>query len=419
MMKPVFILGPPRSGTTLVNELLGHHPKISSHSKSFHAFHHDLQRFSSVVTRPEHYRQTTADVTPELRREYTTAIEQALNSSDASIFVLKISTLSQQVDYLRALFPKARFIQLVRDVRDSICSMEGLRIALEKKQQSPRAYGPAPDPFSLWSQENTPHPYINAACGWFYHISRSWLDRVWTDPSDYLRLRYEDLVEYPHKSLESILDFLNLEIADPMLPLLDQVQDSPRAEGEIGFSTTQAATQKIGRFRAELDGDIRTTIAPLVELPMTLLGYEPDTPQNKSKVEQACTQVGIDPERWLRKVHEETTFFELHKDAFEASSLFRQDSTPLANHKPLLVDCVEIYSKMVQVDNDTHGALSGIRKQDRTFEFPDEYTAWPAIAPLLNGTQRVSEIEDKLGLGDDFLRLLEQLHRRGFLSWVP
>lgn len=418
-MKPTFILGPPRSGTTLVKELLGHHPQISAHSTSFHTFHHNLQRFTSAVSRPEHYRQTTADVTASLRHEYTHAIEKALQQDNASVFILKISTLSQQVDYLRALFPNARFIQLVRDVRDSICSMESLRLALEQKHNRSRAYGPAPDPLSLWSQQNTPHPYINAACGWYYHITRSWLDRVWTNPSDYLRIRYEDLLQSPAANLERILVFLGLESSPALTPLLEEIQNTPTSSSAIGFSTTQAQRHRIGRYHEELTETIRTAIAPLVETPMNLLGYEPDRPQDTSEIEKACESLEIPPEVWLEKITREAAYFELHTTAFDAPTLFRQDSTPLPHNKPLLIDCVELYSKMVQLDDTTVGAMSGVRKQDRLFEFPDEYTGWPAVAPLLNGKQTVAEIQGKLMLEDDFLVLLQQLHQRGFLAWAP
>ena len=417
-MKPVFILGPPRSGTTLVLDLLEGHPQISAHSRRFYTFHHNLQRFKSAVERPDHYRQTTADVTDTLRREYIQAIEDVLEQDSASIFVLKISTLSQQVDYLRTLFPDARFIQLVRDARDSICSMESLRQALEKQYNQPRALGPAADPFSLWSLQNTNHPHLNAACAWHYHITRSWLDRVWTTPENYLRIRYEDLVATPRTSLELMADFLSLDIPDTVQPFLEQIQNAPQAESSIGFSITQASGHKVARYQQELSESVRTAIAPLLELPMALLGYEPDVPQDEEAIIQACNDLDVDAATWLKKITAEAEFFQLHKNAFAAHRLFRQDPEPEPDKKPLLIDCALLYSKMLQIDGGAIEEVSGIKKQDRQFEFPDEHAAWPTVAPLLDGTSTVKEIQDRLLLEEDFVVLLRQLHQRGFLSWA-
>ncbi len=417
-MKPVFILGPPRSGTTLILELLGGHPEISAHSKRFHTFHHNLQRFESAALRPDHYRQTTADVSIALRQEYGLAIEEALKADKASIFVLKISTLSQQVDYLRALFPDARFIQLVRDARDSICSMESLRQALEKQYNQPRNLGPAADPFSLWSLTHTNHPYLNAACAWHYHITRSWLDRVWVEPENYLRIRYEDLVANPRPSLESIASFLDVDIPDAVEPFLAQIHNSPQKESDIGFSVTQASGLKVGRYHQELSQAVQRAIAPLIELPMALLGYEPDAPKDEELIIQSCNTLEIEPESWLKKISTEAAFFQLHKDAFAPHRLFRQDPQPNPHKKPLLIDCTELYSRMLHIDGGISREVSGIRKQDRHYEFPDEHTAWPTVAPLLNGVNTVQEIKDRLLLEDDFEELLYQLHQRGFLSWV-
>ena len=322
------------------------------------------------------------------------------------------------MDYLRALFPDARFIQLVRDARDSICSMESLRQALQKQYDQPRALGPAADPFSLWSLQNTNHPHLNAACAWHYHVTRSWLDRVWTNPENYLRIRYEDLVANPRKSLETMADFLKLDIPDTVQPFLEQIRNTPQKESTIGFSITQASGQKVGRYQQELSESVRTAIAPLIELPMALLGYEPDAPQDEEAIAQACNELEIDADTWLKKVTAEVDFFQLHKDAFAAHRLFRQDSKPQPNKKPLLIDCALLYSRMVQLDGGACQEISGIQKQDRQFEFPDEYTAWPTVAPLLDGINTVQEIQDRLLLEDDFVALLQQLHQRGFLSWV-
>ncbi len=77
----LFVIGPPRSGTTLLLELLGRHPLVTKHSDDFHRFHHDLGLFRDRGATGDHYRLTTRDATPELSRAYRDAIDAARAAS--------------------------------------------------------------------------------------------------------------------------------------------------------------------------------------------------------------------------------------------------------------------------------------------------------------------------------------------------
>ena len=400
-----------------MKELLGGHPSVSVHSKDFHQFHHNLVRFRGTTHRPEHYRLTGADVSTALRNEYEQAINTALEQTQRDQFVLKISTLSQQVDYIRTLFPKARFIQMVRDARDVICSMEDLRGALEKAHQQPRALGPAADPLSLWSHQNTNHPHVNGAAAWFYHVTRSWLDLCWTMPDDYLRIRYEDLLDSPIMTLEKVAAFLKLEFPPELHHHLSKIKNEPTPIHSLGYSTCQAPGQKTGRYKSELSENTRIAIAPLIELPMALLGYKPDRPGSNSELEAACRNLNISEKNWRTRVEQETAYFQSHRSCFNPTRLFRQPSRPQNNDTPLLIDTVVTATRALQRDNEAIAHTSYVYKQDRHFEFPDDKIQWPHLAPLLNGKHTVGELKEKFDMDTDIDHLLKCLHQRGFIGY--
>ncbi|MEL6547373.1 MAG: sulfotransferase, partial [Myxococcota bacterium] len=144
MSEPIFILGPPRSGTTALAEVLRLHPEVSVLTHEAHRFHHDIGRFDHRVRATDALWLTAADVSASLAREYSECL-----AGLRGLPVVKVSTASIQVDFVRAIFPDARFVQILRDPLDVIASMEDLRATLQEEQGTERALGPAPDPFGL------------------------------------------------------------------------------------------------------------------------------------------------------------------------------------------------------------------------------------------------------------------------------
>ncbi len=176
---PTFIIGPPRSGTTLVADLLAVHPEIAMRGEEFHCFHHNLVQFGQRHPQDD-YRLTAWHFSDDLRRRYQAAIDDVLAETGGDVFALKISTLSQQVDFICSLFPDARFIQMIRDGRDVACSMDDLRVALSSSGDGERLLGPAADPlglsFACAFGTDGERGILNAAASWFFHIASSYLD---------------------------------------------------------------------------------------------------------------------------------------------------------------------------------------------------------------------------------------------------
>lgn len=417
-----FIIGPPRCGTTLLKDLLAAHPELTVHGEDFHPFHHDLTRFRDRTDARDHFRLTAAEATVELAREYGARIDRARQESGCEHFVLKISTLSIQVDYVLALFPEARFIQLVRDGRDAACSMEDLRIALGRHKDEPRTLGPAPDPLGLWCAEHFAPGHLRAAASWSYHAVHSWLDLRWAGAGRFRRFRYEDLLADPRRVVDAAQRFIGVDPADQIEPLLDAVTDTPGPANGLGFSTSQTAgARRVGRYLDDMSAATRTVIAPLLELPMVLFGYQPDPWPEVEPFFAACGELGIDAELWRDRVKREVAFFEQHNIAFSPERLGRDwdvRDCDAIDAIPLLVDGATVGSERTLLDGGVTNTISWIRKQDRRHTFVDPSGRWPEIAAACDGRQTLAQLRARFELGEEAIAVLGRLAGLGFVGFV-
>jgi hypothetical protein len=412
----VFVIGPPRSGTTLLLDLLREHPAVAAVSEEFHRFHHDLGLFPHRHGESDHFRLTARDALPELRAAYAAAIEAA--AGDKPCFLVKISTLSLQVDFIRALFPEARIVQIVRDGRDTVCSMEDLRQAYQREQETPRLLGPAPDPLALEVAERfAAEPHIRGAAAWAYHVTRSHFDLRFAGFGRSLRLRYEDLLADPFETVQRALTFLELPPAAEVERALVDVSDVPRGAQARGFSTSEASGKRLRRFERDLRPELRTVIAPLLEAGMRIMGYDADPVPSRGELTHACNVLHIHPEAWQSLVERERDWVALHERAFAPQTLLRQSDVPTATSKPLLIDGASFGIHSQTIDGRVAQGHAWVQKQDRRYTFADPLHVWPSIAARMDGAHTAGELAPS-GHREEAFAILERLHGLGFVSYV-
>jgi len=419
MVSAFFVIGPPRSGTTLMLDLLRLHPEVTAHGEDFHPFHHNLMLFRDRQDRRDHFHLTTGDVTADLRNRYASAVAAAVEKSGRGTFVLKISTLSQQIDYVRALLPEARFVQLVRDGRDAACSMEDLRQALEREQDHPRELGPAPDPFGLWCVEQGFPKILAATASWYYHVTRSFLDLRFSGTESFLRLRYEDLLADPSAAMQRALTFMGLSPSRRVERALAKVTNAPGASGGLGFSTSQAQSgPRVQRFVRDLPASVRIAAAPLLETPMRLLRYNPDPVPDATQLQEACAALGVDVALWSERIAVERSWFERQLTIFAPERLLREPDEPTSASRPVLVDGAVVGTTRRLVDGLFVEGVSFVAKQARRFTFADPDCRFPEVAAALTGEHTVREIEERFGLDPDGRAVLTRLHGLGFVGYA-
>ena len=216
----LFVVGCPRSGTTLLQRMLDGHPQLAV-ANDTHFIPKAIGQVDPGVDPP---------MTPALLqavREYKrfprlglpeAAVDSAAeNARTYSQFVSALYAAFAQMhdkplggektpDYVRelprlhALFPWAKIIHLVRDGRDVALS------ALEWAREGPGR-------FELWAAQ----PVAVCALWWRWQVSTGRQDGANLPRDCYREIQYEDLVSQPEESLRALADFLELPFSPRMV----------------------------------------------------------------------------------------------------------------------------------------------------------------------------------------------------------
>ena len=221
-LAPIFIVGMPRSGTTLVEKLLAQHDQVSAggevEAMQFVAAEYNRQigfgRLPNpdemTVTQWQGLRQAYLDKSPENRK---------------AIFTDKLPHNFQHVGLILKLFPEAKIIQLHRTAQDILLSVfsypfaEGHAYACElesirhQNEQAERL-------MSHWNSIHSPH---------------------------ILDLQYENLVRQPEYYAQQVFEFCGLSWKPEYLDFYQEIAAS------FTFSELQVrqaiSTDRIGRWK--------------------------------------------------------------------------------------------------------------------------------------------------------------------------
>ena len=120
VLRPVFIIGQPRSGTTLVEQILASHPDVDATDELPFMGHRgaDLQReggyAAQLTSLPE-------DRCQAYREQYLKVVEP-YRGKGATVFLDKAPENFLHVALILKILPNARFVHVVRDPLDNIVS---------------------------------------------------------------------------------------------------------------------------------------------------------------------------------------------------------------------------------------------------------------------------------------------------------
>lgn len=195
--QPIFIVGMPRSGTTLLDRMLSRHSMVASAGEIT-----DFMRQLRCLT----------DVPPQGAKGTLAAIERSVTIDMADLgaaylaqtrwraegrmhFVDKLPANIRMVAHIRQALPRARILHMVRDPMD-VC-FSNLSIMFGNAS----AYS--------YDQGDMAHFYRQQE-----RLVRHWQD---TMPEAMLRVSYVDLVRDPRRTLSGVLDYCGLPMEDACL----------------------------------------------------------------------------------------------------------------------------------------------------------------------------------------------------------
>jgi hypothetical protein len=264
---PVFIIGNPRSGTTLLRLMLTNHQNIvippecgfavwfyeKYHSLHFSeneisAFIQDLSGARKIETWNLDYAQLRKYIISSEVASYPQIVAAVYKfyghslGKNARRWGDKNNFYLHHIETLSTMFPSAQFIHIVRDGRDVACSYKAL-----SKSQIISRYAP-----------DLPVSIQEIAHEWMENIQKIRTSFKKLPSWQVLEIRYEDLVSSTVKELQKICDFLG-EPYDPAMELYylknKQEQQEPVEFLQWKVKTLEKpTTTEIGKYKRELSG---------------------------------------------------------------------------------------------------------------------------------------------------------------------
>lgn len=222
--RPVFIVGPHRSGTTLVYKFLARHPDVAYYTAAdrrlgstpalahaaarlgFGNYPHEAQRIWDRFRDQDDDRMDAADATPAASAWHRDRVRRVLGLRGRTRFLAKYPRLSLRLGWLDAVFPGCLFLQVVRDWRAVVNSTVVRRVNRERPESRQEYFGVR---IRGWRDlEAVPHP---VAAGRIYHAVTLHLEEEARRFGGRLRrVRYEEFCARPVEESRSLADWAGL-----------------------------------------------------------------------------------------------------------------------------------------------------------------------------------------------------------------
>ena len=271
--RPFFIVGHPRSGTTLLRFMLASHPRLYVPEETgFIPFlvkpgqvkaPLTLAQVEKILARIGQLNFMWRDKVKDIPAFYASLPEPRLDHLLDTLFRSysadhpvtrwgdKTPLYVQYIRLLNDIFPEAQFIHLIRDGRDA---------ALSARQKWP---------------ENT--VYMDG-----YYLLKNWVRNIqagqqagqWLGKARYFELYYEILVNKPQETLEAMCAFLGEDFHSAMLDhtaLAREIGPGPANHTEV---LKPVSTSSVGRWKAKMS-PFEKKLADVVAGPtLSSMGYE-------------------------------------------------------------------------------------------------------------------------------------------------
>jgi hypothetical protein len=266
--EPIFIIGAPRSGTSLLYAILRDSSQLAHWPGEAHEvweadYHPAMREWESNAL-------GASDLTPKAASRIRSQF--FLTAGPRKRLVDKTPRNSLRVDFVNALFPDARFVFLQRDGRDNINSLiNAWRTPRYRTYRLPSPHSiPDTDPnwwkFVLYAgwRDDCRGPLETVAAKQWKICNESALETLDTlGESRWIGMRYERLIENSEEETQRVSEFLGLDFGD-------RLRAAARVRVAVPINTV--TPPEAGKWRRENPQQI-DSILPLIASTMEALGY--------------------------------------------------------------------------------------------------------------------------------------------------
>jgi hypothetical protein len=266
---PILLVGMPRSGTKLLREMLNNHslidiPSFESHFipyfsrridrygdltefTAFKRLYEDMTQFAFFHKLSQH-----EDFSLDARQWYLKAGGGSFGHIVETFYIDHAHRKGKRVwgdktpfhlvhlPMLKKLFPEARFIHIIRDVRDHCLSAR-----------------------KAWHKN-----YYRSAQRWTDYISKCRQDARQIPTRGYLEVQYEQLIDSPAETMEKVCAFIGVSYEERMIKLIRPTENMGSARGQVGILNKNYGKWK-GRLSVKQIDKIEKICGPL----LAELGY--------------------------------------------------------------------------------------------------------------------------------------------------
>lgn len=281
---PIFIVGTPRSGTTLIAKILGRHSRIHMPAEN-HFFediyarrtefgdltdpacvkqvqnrlftlygrynHEDEQRrFDELLEDEENRRQLNAGFS-DYRTLFKTFMQLQMEHAEKERWGNNTPKDLFHINEILSFFPDAKIIICVRDVRDFLSSYKNRWKTTTIAHQS--------------RLKKLYHPVVTSFL-WKANVKRIAIVKKRVAKNNCMVCKYEDLVENPERIVKKICNFLGEKFQPEMLMITTHNSSDNTVK-------TGIFTSSVGKWRGELDRGEAYTAQWINKRELTELGY--------------------------------------------------------------------------------------------------------------------------------------------------
>jgi len=222
----VFLVGFPRSGTTLLEQVLAAHPEVVAMEERTCLMDSAFEFFGSDAGLDRLGASPDAELKP-WRAAYWERVAQAGASASKPVFIDKMPLNAVFLPLIAKLFPRAKILFALRDPRDVVLSCFRRRFAMNAGM------------YEFTSLETTAAYY-----GAVMRLMEIYREKL---PLDLLEVRHESLVADLRGEARRICDFLGMEFRDEMETFAGRAQvqniDTPSGAQVARGLTTQGLGQ--------------------------------------------------------------------------------------------------------------------------------------------------------------------------------